>query len=106
MADDPLSWLQSFYRSLCDGDWEHSYGCDIGNVNNPGWTLSFDLSETDFEFEVVDWFKDERSDDDWLHYRKEGVNFDGACGPENLAELISHFQSFIDNVSAARVQKV
>ncbi|MEG3166682.1 immunity 53 family protein [Sphingomonas sp. LB3N6] len=103
MADDPLSWLQSFYRSLCDGDWEHSFGCDIGNVDNPGWTLTFDLTDTDFQSHLLDRCKEERSEDDWLHYWKEDVKFEGRCGPENLSELLTRFRHFIDGVAAKKV---
>ena len=106
MADDPLTWLQSFYLSLCDDNWEHSYGCDIANIDNPGWSLKFDLSATEFENDLLDWVKDERSEHDWLHYHKEGPAFAGFCGPKNLGELISHFRRFIENASINRVPKV
>jgi hypothetical protein len=34
--DDLLRWLQDWHAGQCDGDWEHSYGVDIGTLDNPG----------------------------------------------------------------------
>lgn len=33
-----FEWLQKWYKSQCDGDWEHEYGIKIETVDNPGWS--------------------------------------------------------------------
>lgn len=49
-----LLWLQSWYESQCDGDWEHCFGVRINTVDNPGWRVCVGLSETDMEgLEIV-----------------------------------------------------
>ena len=49
MTDDSLNWLMHWYLSQCDGDWEHSYGVKLDNLDNPGWTIKIDLRDTDLE---------------------------------------------------------
>ena len=46
---DNLQWLQNFYASLCDGLWEHGYGCNLDTLDNPGWKFIFELNGTPFE---------------------------------------------------------
>jgi hypothetical protein len=31
-----LPWLQGWYATQCDGDWEHEYGVSIETLDNPG----------------------------------------------------------------------
>lgn len=44
-----LTKLQNWYNSYCDGTWEHYYGIKINTLDNPGWSLEIDLSETELE---------------------------------------------------------
>nr|TKK07812.1 hypothetical protein SrhCFBP13529_11555 [Stenotrophomonas rhizophila] len=41
-----LDRLQKWYADQCDGDWEHSFGIRIDTLDNPGWTVSVDLTDT------------------------------------------------------------
>ncbi|OAX48412.1 hypothetical protein gpAD87_09590 [Paenibacillus sp. AD87] len=43
-----LKWLQNWYLENCNGDWEHSYGVKIDTVDNPGWSVEIDLTDTYF----------------------------------------------------------
>ena len=33
----------NWYKTNCDGDWEHSYGITLQTLDNPGWHLTVDL---------------------------------------------------------------
>jgi hypothetical protein len=44
---DALTWLQGWYLSQCDGDWEHGHGVDIGTLDNPGWRVEIRVAETE-----------------------------------------------------------
>lgn len=46
---DMTEWLIDWYRSECNGDWEHAYGIQIDTIDNPGWSLKIDLLETSLE---------------------------------------------------------
>lgn len=43
---DTLQELQRWYRSQCNGDWEHSYGVKIDTLDNPGWSVTVELADT------------------------------------------------------------
>lgn len=41
--------LMAWYADQCDGDWEHSYGLALSTLDNPGWRLQIDLTQTYLE---------------------------------------------------------
>jgi hypothetical protein len=49
MQDTLLTRIQNWYKTNCNDDWEHSYGFSIDTIDNPGWTIKIDLSETPLE---------------------------------------------------------
>ena len=88
-----LQQLQDWFRSQCDGDWEHGNGIKLETLDNPGWSLDVALEDTHLEdtpFEKV-WV--ERSDSDWLYAVVEDRVFRGRGGAGNLAEVL---RTFID----------
>jgi len=90
-----LEWLQSFYSSLCDGDWEHSYGFKIDNIDNPGWSVEFDLSNTALSDSVFTEVTIERTDIDWVRCEVKDQKFIGYCGASNLVEMFSIFRKWV-----------
>ena len=106
-----FEWLQRFYLSLCNGDWEHSYGCTIENVDNPGWSFNFELRDTvyeDLEGPGVSLAADQTEDGpDWLFLKKVGPTIQGSCGPLKLDELIGEFRTWIEEVEpqAAAIER-
>lgn len=94
-----LSQLQEWYTSHCDGDWEHSSGVSITTLDNPGWSLSINLEETELEDVPFAERRENISDDsngdnldlDWLVCTKQGSQFSGNGGPRQLERLISIF---------------
>lgn len=98
---DTLEWLQKWYLSQCDGDWEHSYGVHIETLDNPGWRISVDLQDTDLEGEPFDAVKIDRTEHDWLRCWINESTFEGACGPENLHEALNVFRQWVDSVAQA-----
>ncbi|MFI7463259.1 immunity 53 family protein [Nonomuraea sp. NPDC049646] len=94
MITDALSFLQSWYASRCDGDWEHGYGVAIATLDNPGWHLKINLVDTPLAGTQLDRLVVERTDDDWLHVWSDGIHFEGACGPLNLGEMLESFRHF------------
>lgn len=39
MNNNLITQLQNWYKSQCDGIWEHEYGLDISTLDNPGWRV-------------------------------------------------------------------
>jgi hypothetical protein len=88
---DELQRLQQWYSSQCDGDWEHGFGASIGTIDNPGWSLDVDLTDTHLEGAIFDSVEIERSDSDWVNCRVEDRVFKGRGGALNLIEILSMF---------------
>lgn len=87
-----LEYIQEWYTANCDDSWEHTYGIRISTIDNPGWSITIDLSETgleDKEFKVIDI---ERTENDWVYCKREGMQFKGHGGPQNLTELLTIFK--------------
>jgi hypothetical protein len=94
-VEEPLHFLIDWYRTQCDGDWEHQFGIEIGTLDNPGWRLHIDLINTPLEGRGAKPAKTERNENDWLHYWSDGRRFEAACGPSNLLEALSAFCDFV-----------
>ena len=80
-----------WYVSNCNGDWEHSYGVKIDTLDNPGWTVSIDLSETYLSDRPFEKISEERSEDDWYFCEVKDGLFKAAGGIVNLEELLTIF---------------
>jgi hypothetical protein len=94
---NPLSVLQSWNLSQCDGDWEHQYGVKIETLDNPGWSLKIDLCGTDAKDRTFDRTRIERTEDDRISCWVEKNEFNAAMGPQNLAEGIETFLRWFEN---------
>ncbi|MDB4944820.1 MAG: uncharacterized protein JWP97_4354 [Labilithrix sp.] len=92
-----MVWLMDWYRSRCDGDWEHAFGVRIDTIDNPGWTLEVNLEGTARADAHVAFRKVARTEHDWLHVKVENGVYDAAGGPSNLAEMILQFSEFIES---------
>lgn len=89
---DLLQRIQRWYTINCNGDWEHSYGVSITNVDNPGWWVTIDLQETSLEKAVLPMQGiQQRSPTNWVFWHVENYKFIGSGGPENLTEILTYF---------------
>ena len=86
-----LKALQSWFQQECNGDWEHQYGIQIGTLDNPGWSLDIELSDTYLADRPLQPISIDRADDDWVRCKIEDRVFKGRGGPGNLQELIGFF---------------
>lgn len=100
---DLIAQLQNWYAAQCNGDWEHQYGIEISTLDNPGWRVSIDLTETyleDTNFATVD--GTERSEEDWVYCKVENKTFQGSGGIYNLAEILEIFYAWAIDESEAQ----
>ncbi|WP_052480855.1 Imm53 family immunity protein [Gilvimarinus agarilyticus] len=44
-----LEELKSWYVSQCNDDWAHTYGIEVGNIDNPDWEPRIDMNDTNLE---------------------------------------------------------
>lgn len=90
-----ISKLEAWYRSRCDGEWEHVYGVHIETLDNPGWSLAVELGPNSVEDRDLS-LAEERSPSDWIRCRMAGSKFEGCGGPENLSDIIAIFLEWIE----------
>ena len=89
-----LEKLQHWYQLHCDDDWEHSYGISIETLDNLGWKISVDLTDTlleNVEFQSVQVGNSESKNESWIFCYKDKACFIGMGGCCNLENIISIF---------------
>lgn len=91
----PLVWLQAWYASQCDGDWEHGEGISIDSLDNPGWRVRIDVGRTDLADRTFDRKTIERGEHDWIQAWVEEGKWEAACGPLNLGEALHVFRAWV-----------
>lgn len=93
---DYLHWLEQWYQTNCDGEWEHAYGIDIKTLDNPGWYLRIDLKETEYENLPDKELNQDNGDDDWLRCSIMDNRFTGYGDCLKLGKIIETFKSWIE----------
>ena len=89
--------LQNWYKSNCNGDWEHSFGLSINTLDNPGWLIEIDLEETKLagkQFANVDIEMDSKNK--WISCKIENNVFIGACASDYLEQVLLLFLDWAD----------
>jgi hypothetical protein len=90
---DALRRLQDWYLANCNGDWEHSYGIEIGTLDNPGWSLKVDLAGTPCAGRVLmeTSVGDSDTDASWCVCRVVENRYESFGGPLMLETMIGQF---------------
>ena len=89
---ETLHQLQKWYHSQCNGDWEHSYGVEIGTLDNPGWRIIIELADTKLVDRPFTEVRQNREHPiDWIHCRVRDRKFEGFGGPFKLEEILKIF---------------
>jgi len=94
--DDIMIWLQQWYHSNCDGDWEHNQNVIITTIDNPGWTVTINLEGTNLENHQFIETSSEISDLNWIYCRIKENQFRGAGGPHNLLDIVQVFRKWVE----------
>jgi hypothetical protein len=90
-------WLQKWYHSHCDGDWEHDCRIHISTIDNPGWSVMINLENTELEEKKFNEIDIEISPDNWLICFIKNRKFEGCGGPVNLPEIFRIFRNWAEN---------
>jgi len=94
--DNILQWLQQWFQSECNGDWEHSYGVEIETLDNPGWSVKIDLQETSLQSLIVPFQKVEMSEHDWFTFKVEKGKYFAHGDPMKLSLLLEKFREIVE----------
>lgn len=93
-SENVLHWLQKWYKSQCDGDWEHEFGIKIDTLDNPGWVVVIDVKETDCENKLFIEIDQQTSENNWIQCNIKDGKFLGYGGPQNLIDIIKIFMDW------------
>lgn len=101
-----LTRLQRWYRSNCDGEWEHAHGICIQTLDNPGWLIDIELIETplaDVPFERNEIGTDDENYDDagnaigpWHECWRDDKAWHAGCGPASLEVVVTIFLNWAE----------
>lgn len=91
-----IEWMEKWYQSNCDGQWEHSHGIEIGSLDNPGWYVNIDLNDTQYERLQMKEIKRDQGDDDWIRCMISDGVFTGVGDCLKLYEILKIFKMAID----------
>ena len=95
-TENVFVWLQKWYSSQCDGDWEHEFGVTIDTVDNPGWYVTINLRGTLLEncsFTPIEIETDEMN---WFFCLKRDDKFESSCSPLYLTKVLQIFQEWAE----------
>ena len=92
-----IEQIQNWYKSQCNGDWEHTFGIHISTLDNPGWAVDIDLTETEVENKEFKPIINLEPELDWVHCSVENNKFKGRGGPEKLEEILLVFLKWANN---------
>lgn len=92
-----FDWIQQWYQSQCNGDWEHDYGIDIKTVDNPGWYIKINLTGTLCELKDFESIEIENNSNDWYFCLKRENNFEASCSPTNLTKILEIFRLWVES---------
>lgn len=90
---DQLGRLTNWYAAQCDGDWEHLYGIRIDTLDNPGWLLEIDITDTPLQEKVLVPVHrgDSEMDESWLFCSVADGQFKAAGGVPDLPDMLEQF---------------
>jgi len=91
------NWLEVWYYSECNGDWEHSFGISIMATNNPGWCVTIDLDETVLEDKVFDTIKENSGEDDWILCWTKDNQFNATGDINKLEKILNVFKEWSES---------
>lgn len=88
---EALGRLDRWFATMCNGDWEHTYGVTLQTIDNPGWMLEVELTDTPLVNRLFSEVKEQSSDSDWIHCAVSQDLFRGSGSVGNLGRILDIF---------------
>jgi hypothetical protein len=93
---DEMEWLEKWYQSNCDGDWEHGYGVKITTIDNPGWSVEINLRKTQVNRLQHDRLELDKGEGDWIQCWIDDETFKGYGDALKLKMVIAVFRDWVE----------
>lgn len=91
-----LNWINEWFKSNCNGDWEHGYGITIETLDNPGWNVEIYLYDTELEGQPFKEIQFTNAEDDWLECKVENYFFRGMGDSNKLQQILEIFVAWAE----------
>lgn len=91
-----LNWLSEWYSFNCDGSWEHFYGVKIETLDNPGWSVTIDLTDTPLDNKAFEEYEIDNGDEDWIRCWVENHVFHGVGDSRKLEMILLKFKEYAE----------
>ncbi|MFF3403782.1 Imm53 family immunity protein [Streptomyces sp. NPDC002659] len=91
-----IAFIQSWYASCCDGEWEHEFAVRIATLDNPGWHLEIDVVETGLEGVITERTRIDLPEGEWMITWSDGEKFHASCGVRSLGVVDEFFRRFAE----------
>jgi hypothetical protein len=88
----PVEFLQSWFQSQTNADWERAHGVTIESLDTPAWMVTIDLAGTPLDGRSMLPVQQERSATDWLLCEVDHNQFCGQGDSQKLVAILEVFQ--------------
>ena len=89
-----LNWINEWYISQCNGEWEEYYGIKIETLDNPGWIVQIDILETNLEDVEFRTYHFDNGENDWLKCEIKDGKFIGMGDVTKISCIIEIFKQW------------
>lgn len=96
MPRNDLEWLDDWYQSQCNGEWEHQQGVRLKSLENPGWQLTIKLAGTTAVNTRPQQLRLETQNGGWLACSIAAECFEGSGDPHKLEQIIGVFRRWVE----------
>jgi hypothetical protein len=94
-----LQWIQDWFKTNCDGEWEKGDAIQITNIDSPaGWDVEIDISKTSIANLDIKWVLNENGKQDWYGVKIQNQRFRAAGDATKLAFLLGLFREMIEKI--------
>ena len=92
-----INWIIEWFKSYCDGDWEHSNGMTIETMDNPGWCVKIWLDGTELADVAFKDIKVNNGKRDWMRCSVKNYIFEGFGDPDKLLDILQVFKNWAES---------
>lgn len=113
VKEEVLEWLQFWYQSQCDGDWEHSSVVSVELADNLGWNILIRIDQTECDDLIFSPINFKISEDVWVDCKVEDNyfrHFKAQGGGRSLGLIFTIFKDWATqtpiDISANRIEEI
>lgn len=91
-----IKWISKWFDSHCDGSWEHDNQIKIGTLDNPGWFIKINVTNTKLEHLDIEQDIVEHIENEWFVYKLKEGQFIGYGDINKLELLLEKFKELVE----------